>query len=167
VTIYDTVNRKDVTTGITNTSMGANAQANIEITYQGTAKKSAGPFGGVLVTEYNTTMSSVTCTGDSLLDSNPYHLTYTVTATSNTYKPYAYGPSLDDGSASVKRISCQFQNGGTAVGAGSYYYFKFIPANYYVTNAGDIVLDTEKFANGLNTRVGSVINLPSVTGSWG
>lgn len=167
VTIYDTVNRQDTTSGAYNTSMGANKQGNIEITYQGTAKKSASPFGGVMVSEYNSTISSLTCTGDDLLDSNPYHVTYTVTSTANTWKPYAYGPSIDDGSGSVRRVSCQFVNGATAVGAGSAYYFKFIPANYYVTNDGDIVLDTEKFANGVNTRTGSVINQPSVTGYWG
>lgn len=167
VTLYDTVNRQDVTSGAYNTSMGANKNGNIELTYQGTAKASSTPFGGVMIVEYNSTLSSVTCTGDDLLDSNPYHVTYTVTATTNTYKPYAYGPSIDDGTAKVRKISCQFQNGATAVGAGSAYYYKFIPANYYVTNAGDIVLDTEQFANGLTTRTGSTINQPSVTAYWG
>lgn len=167
ITLYDTVNRQSSDSGTYNTSMGANKQANEELTYQGTAKQSASPFGGVMIVEYNSTISSVTCTGDDLLNSNPYHVTYTVTATTNTYKPYAYGPSLDDGTGSVRKINCQFQNGATAVGAGSAYYFKFIPANYYVTNDGDIVLDTEKFANGVTTRTGSVINQPSLTAYWG
>jgi len=167
VTLYDTVNRQSNSAGTYNTSMGANDQANIEITYQGTAKKSAGPFGGLMVVEYNSTLSSVTCTGNELLDSNPYHLTYTVTATTNAYKPFAYTSGIDDGSGSPRTINCQFLNGATAVGAGSPYYVKFIPANYYVTNAGNIVLDTEKFADGDTTRVGSVINLPSVTAYWG
>lgn len=167
VTLYDSVNRQATTSGAYNTSMGANDQANIEITYQGTAEGSAGPFGGVMVVEYNSTLSSVICTGDVLVSNNPYHLTYTVTATSNAYKPWAYGPSLDDGSGAVKRIDCQFKNGATAVGAGSPYYVKFIPANYYVTDSGDIVLDTEKFADGDTTRVGSTINQPTATAYWG
>lgn len=167
VTLYDSVNRQSVTDGAYNTSLGANDQANIEITYQGTAEGSAGPFGGKMVIEMNSTISSVICTGDVLMSNDPYHLTYTTSATTHTYKSWAYGPSLDDGSGAVKRIDCQFKNGATAVGAGSVYYVKFIPANYYVTNNGDIVLDTEKNADGDTTRTGSTINLPTATGYWG
>lgn len=167
VSLYDQVGRASATAGASNVSMGANANANIEVTYQGTAKQSAGPFGGIMVAEYNSTISQVTCTGNELLDNNPYHLTYTTSATTHTFKPFAYGPSLDDGSGSVRRIDCQFKNGATAVGAGSPYYLNFIPANYYVSNAGDILLDTEKFADGDSTRTGSTINLPTVTGYWG
>ncbi|MGC9309582.1 MAG: hypothetical protein ACP5D2_02705, partial [Candidatus Nanoarchaeia archaeon] len=61
---------------------------------------------------------------------------------------------LDDGSGEVRRISCQFKNGASAAGAGSPYYISFIPANYYVTNYGDIVLDVEKYANDDTTRTG-------------
>lgn len=167
VTLYDSVNRQTVTTGAYNTSMGANDNANIEITYQGTAEGSAGPFGGLMVAEFNSTLSSVICSGDVLMDSNPFHLTYTTSATTHTYKAFPYSDKLDDGTAPVKRIDCQFKNGASAVGAGAPYYVKFIPANWYVTKAGDIVLDTEKFADGDNTRTGSTINLPSATGYWG
>ncbi len=167
ITLYDSVNRQSVTDGAYNTSMGANDQANIEITYLGTAKGSAGPFGGKMVIELNSTISSVICTGDVLVSNDPYHLTYTTSATTHTYKSWAYGPSLDDGSGTVQRINCQFKNGATAVGDGSPYYVKFIPANYYVSNAGDIVLDTEKYADGDTTRVGSTINQPTATGYWG
>ena len=167
VTLYDSVNRQATTDGAYNTSMGANDQANIEITYQGTAEGSAGPFGGMMVIEYNATLSSVICTGDVLVSNSPYHLTYTTSATTHTYKSWAYGPSLDDGSGAVKRIDCQFKNGATAVGDESVYYVKFIPANYYVTDGGDIVLDTEKQADGDTTRVGSTISLPTATAYWG
>ena len=167
LSLYDSVNRQANSAGSYNTSLGANDQANVEITYQGTSEGSAGPFGGKMVIEMNATISSVSCTGDDLTTSDPYHLTYTTSATSHTYKSWAYGPSLDDGSGAVRRIDCQFKNGGTAVGAGSPYYVKFIPANYYVSDAGDIVLDTEKHANGDTTRTGSTINLPTVTGYWG
>jgi hypothetical protein len=167
VTLYDSVNRQSVTDGAYNTSMGANDQANIEITYQGTAEGSAGPFGGKMVIEMNSTISSVICNGDVLMPNDNYHLTYTTSATTHTYKSWAYGPSLDDGSGAVKRIDCQFKNGATAVGAGSVYYVKFIPANYYVTNNGDIVLDTEKYADGDTTRTGSTINLPTASAYWG
>jgi len=102
-----------------------------------------------------------------LLTSNPYHVTYTVSATSHTSKQFAYKPSLDDGTGAVKTINCEVKNSATAVGAGSVYYVKFLPANYYVTQSGDIVLDTEKNADGDNTRTGSLINLPSATGYFG
>lgn len=167
LSLYDQVGRASATNGASNISMGANDEASVELTYDGSADTSAGPFGGIMVAEYNSTISQVTCTGDVLLDNNPYHLTYTTSATTHTFKPWAYGPELDDGSGKIHRIDCEFKNGATAVGAGSAYYFKFIPANYYVSDAGDILLDTEKFANGETTRTGSTINLPSVTGYWG
>jgi uncharacterized membrane protein YwzB len=167
ITLFDTVNRQSTTDGVYNTSMGANDQANIEITYTGTAKGSAGPFGGIMVVETNSTLASITCTGSDLMNDNPYHLTYTVTATTNSFKTWAYSSSLDDGTGTPKYISCQFKNGATAVGAGSAYYVKFIPANYYVSLNGDIVLDTEKYADSDTTRTGSVINLPSATAYWG
>jgi len=165
ITGYDTVNHQTTTNGAYNTSMGANDQANIQITYQGTAKKSAGPFGGVMVLEYNSTISSVTCTGDYLLSDNPYHLTYTTSATTHTYKAWAYSSEVDDGSGAVRTFDCQFKNGASAVGAGSAWYVKFIPANYYVTNDGDIVLDVEKFENDDTTRTG--LGTPSATFYWG
>lgn len=166
LSLYDSVNRQSNSISDSyNTSMGANDQANVEITYQGTAEGSAGPFGGLLVAEYNSTISSVICNGPALA-TVPYHLTYTVSNTANTYKSWGYGPSLDDGSGSVQRINCQFKNGAVAAGAGSLYHFKFVPANYYITNDGDIVLDTEKFDNGDTTRTGSIINQPSISGYW-
>ncbi len=167
VTLYDPVNRQTTTSGAYNTSLGANDDASVEITYDGTAEGSAGAFGGVMIFERNSTISSVKCTGDQLLKSNPYHVTYTVTATTNTYDAFAYDSSLDDGSGAPRTINCEVKNGASAVGAGSAYYVKFIPANYYVTQAGDIVLDTEKNADGDTTRTGSTINLPSATANWG
>lgn len=167
LSLYDSVGRATVTNGASNVSMGANDQANIEITYQGTSKGSAGPFGGIMVIETNSTLASVLCTGDVLLSTNPYHLTYTPSVTTHTYRTFAYGPSLDDGSGAVKRIDCQFKNGASAVGDGAVYYVKFIPANYYVTQAGDIVLDTEKYADQDTTRVGSTIALPTAEANWG
>lgn len=167
ITLYDPVNKQATTNGAYNTSLGANKIAKAEVTYFGTAEKSAGPFGGLMVFEYNSTISQVTCTGSDLTDSNPYHLTYTPSATTHVYKAWAYKPSLDDGSGSVRTINCEVKNSATAVGAGSVYYVKFIPANYYVTQDGNIVLDTEKFADGDTTRTGSTINLPSSTGYWG
>jgi len=166
VSLYDNVGRQSVTTGAANVSMGANDNANIEITYQGTAEKSSGPFGGIMVVSYNSSMASVLCTGEQLLDRNPYHLTFTTTTTSHTFKQFPYSSAMDDGSGAVRRVDCQFKNGAVAAGAGSSYIVDFIPANYYVTDSGDIVLDVEKSANGDTTRTGSVINLPTATGNW-
>jgi len=164
ITGYDLVNHETITGGAYNTSMGANDQANIQFTYQGTAKQSAGPFGGVMALEYNSTISSVLCTGDQITEDNPYHVTYSVSDTSHTYKLWAYTADMDDGSGNVREINCQFKNGATAAGAGASYKITFIPANYYVTNAGDIVLDTEKFANDDTTRTG--YGAPSATFYW-
>lgn len=163
LTAYDTVGHATSSAGLSNCSMGANDQCNIEFTYQGTAKNSASPFGGVMVIEYNNTLSSVTCTGDQLLTENPYHLTYKVASIENTYRVLAYSSSMDDGSGNTRTISCQFKNGATAAGAGSPYYVKFIPANYYLTNDGNIVLDTEKFKNDDTTRtnLGGALTLTS------
>jgi hypothetical protein len=165
VTLYDTVNRQTVTNAAYNTSMGANDVATIEITYQGTAKQSTGPFGGIMVAEQNSTMSSVVCNGEDLVSDAGYHLTYTTSVTTHAYKTWTYGPSLDDGSANPRKITCQYKNSASAVGAGSAFYIKLIPANYYITDAGDIVLDTEKFANGESTRTG--LQTVTATAYWG
>lgn len=166
VTIYDLVNRQPTTSGVYNTSLGANKQANEEFTYQGTSKKSAVPFGGVLIVEYNATIADVSCTGDDLLASNPFHVTYTPSVVQNTYKVYGVGSTLDDGTGAVKKITCQFNNGGTAVGAGDPYYFKIIQANYYVSQTGEVLLDVEKFADQSTTRTG-LKNTISATGYFG
>ena len=149
--------------------MGANKQANIEVTYQGTNKRSAAPFGGVMVLEYNSTITSVSCTGEDLVSSNPYQVTYTTASTAHTSKQYAFGKTLDDGTGSVRRITCQYLNGATPVGVGtpSAYRVNIIPANYYVSQEGSILLDTEKAADDSNTRTGSVFSQPSQIGYWG
>lgn len=169
ITLYDTVNRQDVTGSGEyapyNTSMGANDLANIEVTYQGTADYSATPFGGVMIVEYNSTIAKVSATGDVLLKDNPYHVTWTTSATSHVYKAFAYSDALDDGTGAIHRIQLQFKNGATAVGAGSKYTIAFVPANYYVTKLGDIVLDTEKYADGDTTRTG--LGLPQSHSFWG
>ncbi len=166
VTLYDQVGRVDVSKGADSIDLGANKQANIEITYQGTAEASSGPFGGVMVVEYNSTIPSVICTGPNLQSSNPFHVTYTVTSTSNTFRQWAYAPSLDDATGTVNRIQCQFKNGAVAAGAASKYFISFITADYYISNAGNIVLDTEKFENQDNTRTGTAKNLPATFGNW-
>lgn len=166
VTLYDETARATVTSGVANVSLSANNNANVEITYKGTAEGSAGPFGGLMVAEHNTSITQVTCTGDVLTGSSDFHLTYTPSATTHTYHSFAYGPTLDDGSGKTQRISCQFKAGATAPGAGSPFYVKFIPANWYASKAGNILLDTEKWADGDNTRTGSTINAPTATGYW-
>lgn len=164
LTLYDQVARKTVTSGDNNVTLSANGLANIELTYQGTAEGSSGPFGGVIVAEYVNTIASVTCSGSEITSSNPYHVTYSASNVSHTFNQFAYTPGLDDGSGDVKRINCQFKAGGTGPGSASPFIFTVIPANYYVADSGDIVLDTEKFANGANTR--TALASPTVTGYW-
>jgi hypothetical protein len=162
---YDLVNRQTSSGSTYNTSMGANDQANIQLSYQGTAKKSAMPFGGVLIVEYNASLTSVSCTGADITESNDFHVTHTPSATTHTYRIWKVLPSIDDGSGAVRTIDCQFKNGATAVGEGSAYYFKLIPADYYVSDAGNIVLDVEQFANQATTRTGH--GTISLTSYWG
>jgi len=164
LTSYDLVNKMVTSDGSYNTSMAASARANIEFTYQGVAKKSLIPFGGVLVLEYNATMASVSCTGADITDSNDFHVTYTPTATTHTYRVWKIKPTLDDGSGEVKTIDCQFTNGGSSLG-GSLYYATIIPANYYLTNDGNFALDVEQAANDLTTRTG--LGTISDTNRWG
>lgn len=158
ITLYDSVGRATSVTGSgtysSNISLGASGVANVELTYQGTAKKSRMPFGGVLVVEYNSSIASVTCSGSSIVPS-PYHVTVSTSYTTNTYQVFGVNGNLDDGSGMPKTISCQFQNGATDAPDPTVYYFHFIPANYYLTNDGNIVLDVEKFLNQATTRTGS------------
>jgi hypothetical protein len=111
-----------------------------------------------MVVEYNSTIADLTCTGANLKSGNPsgFHLTYGVSATSNTYKAFEVDTSLDDGSGTARKISCQFKNGATAQATAGLHGWtvEFIPANYYVTNDGNIVLDIEKSANLDTARTG-------------
>ncbi len=166
ITLYDQVGRADVTSGASNVSMAANKQANIEITYQGSAEASSGPFGGVMIMEYNSTIPNVICSGPQIQASNPFHVTHTVKLLTHTFKQWAYAPSLDDATGDVNRIQCQFKNGATASGATSNYTVVFIPADYYITDAGNIVLDTEKFENQDTTRTGTAKNQPTAFAFW-
>jgi len=166
LTGYDIVNRQSTSGGTYNTSFAGNARASEQFTYQGVAKKSLIPFGGVAVLEYNSTISSVTCTGAQLSpNSGKYHVTYTPASLAGTYQIFEVSSDLDDGSGAVRTIDCQFQNGATAAGAGSAYILTLIPANYYPTNAGDIKLDVEKFDNQDTARTG--LGQISKTFYWG
>ena len=173
ITVLDGINGNVVSTSGTggNVTLGADGVANVQIKYQGTAKKSGGAFGGMMVIESNASISSITCTSPdgAILEGNPsnFHVTYTPSLTSHVGRLFEYAPLLDDGTGSVRTINCQFQNGGTAVsGVNDVWYVKFIPADYYASQSGAIVLDTEKFADNSNTRTGSAKYLPSQTMYW-
>lgn len=165
---WDNTNSQVTTSGAYNTSLGANAVANEKITFQGTAKKSALPFGGVMVVEYNSTISSVTCTGDDISSGTDFHVTPTVTKTTHTYKVFGVKSSLDDGAGTAKYINCQFKNGATAAGSNlaAYVYYTFIPSNYYLTNDGNFALDVEKYLNDDTTRT-QIANTILLTTYWG
>lgn len=154
ITTYDTVNDQPTTDGKYNTSMAANAQAKIKITYAGTYKKSNMPFGGLMVLEYNNTIATVSCTGTDIasVGKGPYSLTYQPQSTRNSYTTLQLADTIDNGKGEVHTINCQFNNGATATGLEAPWYITLIPANYYITNNGEILLDTEQNANGLTTR---------------
>lgn len=175
LSLYDLVGKRNVNfAAATNISLGANAQANVEVSYQPTYKKSAMPFGGLMVVEYNSTISSVSCTGDSVLSTNPYHLTYNVGLTANTYRAFPIAGvqdganAIDDGSSGkVKYIYCQFLNGATAAPTTlGFWNVTMIPANYYLAQDGQVYLDVEKYADSSTTRIGSTINKPTISSNW-
>lgn len=167
LTLYDSKTGQAITLASHNASMAANGQAFIRITYEGTKKYSAVPFGGLFVVEYNNTMSDVSCTGDGVLGPNSqFQLTYTANNTVDVYKAYELEYGFDDGTGQLREINCQFNNGATDPGDGSPFFFRIIPANYYVANNGNIYLDTEKSADDSTTRIGSNVNLPFQVGYW-
>lgn len=164
---YDIVSDKAITSSASagtgyNISMGANDNAKVKITVVGSAKTSNLPLGGVMVVEVNSSISTVSCSGDGILGLNSkYALTYTPSSINTKAIVYevakGFDVSKDGGMTGVTNvIRCDFTNGGTAVGTGllAPWYVKFIPANYYVGNDGNFYLDVEKKANADTTRTG-------------
>jgi hypothetical protein len=160
IILYDSLGNANVQGGIANVSMGAGDTKSIVLKYQGTYQQSSAPFGGVLIVEKNSSIQQVTCTGDSILPTVPYsQVTYSVSATANNYQMFGLDSTLDDGTSSVRQITCQFKNGATDTS--SPVTFKVIPANYYFANDGNIYLDVQKTANSDTARVG--LGTPSAT----
>lgn len=165
LTAYDNVQSATILQGVTNASLVANGQANILFKYQPTAKQGFMPFGGVLVLEQNSTITSVSCNAPFLQEgAGDFHITYIPTSSAtHTYKVYKVLPSIDDGSGNLQTFTCQYTNGASSPGNGAF-RATLIPANYYYTNAGNIVLDVEQNANSLTTRTG--FGLLTRTGTW-
>lgn len=169
MSVYDLVGKASATSGASNISMAGDAQANVEFTYQATNKKSAVPFGGVLVLEQNSSISEVSCTldGSPLPLNTRFQVTYTASTVNHIGRQFELPYGFDDGTGQVKAIQCQYNNGASAAGTGVAYFASIIPADYYVSQAGDILLDTEKSADGSTTRTASDENTPKVDAFWG
>lgn len=164
---YDLIGKTSAIGQATNVSMGAGKSANIQITYLGSALKTAMPFGGLMVVEYNSTIPTLTASGDGIVaNSGKFHITYSSTATSNTFQTFEVTPALDPGASVVnpKYINLAFQNGQTSANGGNV-YVKFFPAAYYYGNDGQIRLDVEKTANQATTRTAPT--LPTYNFGWG
>lgn len=179
LSVLDATGQKagSVASGTANVSGASGSTPSINIQYQGAYQQSASPFGGAFVVEYNNTVSSVSCTSDQFVSSNPFvatggsinpgKLQYTLAgSTANTYSVFYFGKGLDDGTATLKNINCKFNVGSTGL-TGSKVYFYFIPANYYVGIDGGIYLDLQKNANSVNTLTGGAINQPNAFSYWG
>jgi len=156
MSVFDVENDRFLTdgdSGATNVSLAADATANIEFRYKGAAKKSSYPFGGCMVVEVPSTVSSITASGAGIENSKacPYVLTYTVSSTSNTFRAFEIPAGWDsDGKGDQKTVDIQLlASSSDPSGVG---YITAIPANYYVTNAGDVVLGLEKDQNQDTTR---------------
>jgi len=98
-----------------------------------------------MVVEYPTTVSSVTLNHESVV-SPEYELTYSVSSTSNTYKIFGLADGFDaDAKGDLKKFDLQLL--GSATNPSGTVYVKIYPANYYITNDGNIVLGVEKDQN--------------------
>lgn len=134
-----------------NLTMGANDVKNVRLTWQGEAKEAVMPFGGCACVEYPTTISTVTASGEGLSNAQcRFVKTYTVSSTSNTYKCFDVPSGFDaSGAGDLKEIMFQFK--ASASNPSGTAYIKFFPANYYVTNDGQITLGVEQDKNDVTT----------------
>ena len=156
--VFDVANNQFLTDGggAINLTTVANTLYNLRLDYQGTAKKAALPFGGCMAIEYPATITSVTVNGAGIDTMAPcaYAFTYSVSSVSNTYKLFAIPDGFDkNGVGDIKSVALQFQAGSSAP-TGTV-YIKAQSAQYYTTNAGDIVLGVEKDKNQDTTKTGT------------
>jgi hypothetical protein len=143
------------TTGATNLSVDANGRNNVEIRFQGTAKKPNMPLGGCIAIEYPTTISSITLNGAGISSAVacPHVWTYAVGSTSNTFRTYAIPAGFDvNGLGDLKAISAQVAGGASETSAGNI-KVTFQPAGWYVAQDGNFYLGIEKDRNQDSTKV--------------
>lgn len=167
ISAYDEVAGTAIAVASHNASLGAGGKAIIDFKFTGTYKQSTGPFGGLMYVEANSTLDSMTCSGAGISTSNPmnFQYNYQVSNTADVYQSWYYPPTLDDGSATLQTITCNFKNGGTAQPTGGAYYVKWMPANYYYGNDGNIYLDVSQAANGLKKTL-TGLQTVTFTGYW-
>ncbi|MEM3075076.1 MAG: hypothetical protein QW727_04005 [Candidatus Pacearchaeota archaeon] len=162
MTAYDLVQKQKISEETLNSSMGANKNAQVELTILGNAKTSALPFGGVMVVEFNSTIPTASCAGDGISQNtgtDAFQVTYTPSFTSSRYLVYkvekGYDVSSDGGNTGrTRNIRCDFTNGATSAENGLV-YVTFIPANYYIASDKKIYLDVEQKMSGSTTRTGN------------
>jgi len=144
--------------GANNITVAANDNQAFEVRYDGTKNEANMPFGGCLIVEVPTTITGVAI--DGLTAGCPYGVTYSVSAVTNTYKMFTIPDGYDaDGTGAIKTISGTLTSGtSNPVGTAK---FTFIPANYYLANDGNFVLDIEKTANSDSTR--TMLSTPAFT----
>lgn len=179
ISAYDT--KAHITPAVNgdNVTLGAGQTAKVDLTLSGESKKSSGPFGGIMVVEYDKSMASVLASADmaSYTDANgnviskpvlldqteksPYTLTYSPSATTKVSQQWVYTSALDDGKAQNRIVHLTYTSSDTVLGDNST-TISFYPANYYVTNGGNILLDTQKVANSDQTRT-NLGNVPTIT----
>lgn len=139
--------------GTNNITVGANELVNLEFSYQGQAKHASLPFGGCIAIEYPNTFASVSFEGNGVSSSVPcpYVWTYAVSSTSNTFRTFAVPAGFDaDGKGDIKKFAMQMLAGSSNPSGTAYAVVR--PANYYLTNSGEIVLGIEKDQNQDTTK---------------
>lgn len=141
--------------GATNITLGATDSKALNLHYKGTSKQAAMPFGGLMVVEVPTGVTSVDVSGAGIMSGvGNFHLTYSNTVAGNPYYVFNVPAGFDaEKVASDKTIQITMNTGST--NPAGLAYVKFIPANYYiVSSTGKFALDTEQYLNSDTTRTG-------------
>lgn len=160
LSVYDSLNKVLATESTTlatsnstalNVSIGASSIMNLEVSWTGVKNRASMPYGGCLLVEIPTNISSVTIGGEGITSGCPYQVTHNTLSVNNNYKEFTIPSGWDaDGSAATKTFNVQIL--ASANNPQGYGRMVFIPASYYVTNSGDFALDIEESLNDVNTR---------------
>lgn len=159
LSVYDRDGRVTLTAGggANNLSFAANAVHNLELDFQGTAKKAQLPFGGCLVIESNVNVTDVVVSGGGISAGCGFPITYSIGATTNTYKTFNVPAGFDaDGVGDLKAINVQLKS-GSGDPTLSTTTITFYPANYYIGNDGQFYLGVEKDKNADTTKTATSV----------
>jgi len=134
-----------------NVTLTANDDASLEVQYDGQSENANMPFGGCIIVEVPNTVTEVSLTGEGVSEGCDYQTnSYTTSSTSNSMYAFQVPKGYDADTGTILSHNLEIASGdsdpsGTAK-------VSFLPAAYYVSEAGNFELDVEKAADGSNTR---------------